>query len=252
VAEHVLRTVDLVKEHRSGAGAQRALAGVTLEIEAGRFVSVMGPSGSGKSTLLHLLAGLDTPTSGEVWFEGCRLSDLTERERTAIRRRRVGFVFQQFNLVPVLTVAENIALPLVIDRVSSARRAHRLDAVLELTRLGQHRGKLPAALSGGEQQRAAIARALITQPAVVFADEPTGSLDTETGVELLSLVRSTQVETGQTIVLVTHDARAASFGDEVIRLSDGAVAARHVVGRDRRGRPRRDVVEVLQDSTLEV
>lgn len=229
--DRVLRTVDLVKEYRSGAGTQQALAGVSLEIEAGRFVSVMGPSGSGKSTLVHLLAGLDTPTSGEVWFEGQRLSELSERGRTAIRRRRVGFVFQQFNLVPVLTVAENVALPLVIDRVPHARRRARVDEVLELVQLGEHRGKLPAMLSGGEHQRAAIARALITRPAVVMADEPTGSLDTETGMELLSLMRSTQVQTGQTIVLVTHDARAASFGDEVIRLRDGAISAHHIVSR---------------------
>lgn len=251
MGDHVLRTVDLVKEYRSGDRMQEALAGVSVDIERGAFVSVMGPSGSGKSTLLHLLAGLDRPTRGEVWFEGRRLSDMSDRERTALRRRRVGFIFQQFNLVPVLTVAENVALPLVIDRVAPSERSRRLEDALELTHLGDHRGKLPGALSGGEQQRAAIARALITKPGVVLADEPTGSLDSQTGVELLSLVRTAQVETGQTIVLVTHDARAASFGDEVILLRDGAVTARHLVGRDRRGRLRADAVQLLERAGIE-
>jgi putative ABC transport system ATP-binding protein len=197
----------------------------------------MGPSGSGKSTLLHLLGGLDEPTSGEVFLEGRPLSGLPDREITLARRGSVGFVFQFFNLVPVLTVAENIALPRVIagDRPEAYRE--RLDAVIAQIGLEDCADKLPSQISGGQQQRTAIARAIFPEPAVVLGDEPTGNLDTRTGRQVLELLKSLQVDHGQTIVIVTHDPRAAAYGDEVIYLEDGKIRSRMQVGgtQTRRG-----------------
>ena len=250
-AEVVLRTVDLSKEYGTGRAAHRALDRVSLDVPAGRFVSVMGPSGSGKSTLLHMLGALDSPTAGEVWFEGSRLGGLSDRERTLVRRRRVGFVFQQFNLVPVLSAEDNIALPLVVDRVAAAERKARLGELLELVGLERQRRQLPAELSGGEQQRVAIARALVMRPAVLLADEPTGNLDTDTGQEILKLIRSAQKELGQTVVMVTHDARAAAVGDEVLRLRDGRIAGSHTLARRRRTAVR-DITALLESEPCEV
>jgi putative ABC transport system ATP-binding protein len=225
-SEPILSARDLVKEYKSNGSSMRALDDVSIDVEPGRFISVMGPSGSGKSTLLHLLGGLDAPTSGEVLLEGRPLSGLDDKEITLARRGSIGFVFQFFNLVPVLTVEENIALPKVIAGEAPATYRERLDAVIERVGLDDCRTKLPSQISGGQQQRTAIARAIFPEPAVVLGDEPTGNLDTRTGRQILELLKSLQAEHGQTIVIVTHDPRAAAYGDEVIYLEDGQIRSR--------------------------
>ena len=229
---------DLVKEYRQGdavrrAGerarwsdrrnAGRALDGVSLAVAPGAFVAVMGPSGSGKSTLLHLLGGLDTPTSGEVVVEGRPLSQLSDRELTLVRRRRIGFVFQFFNLVPVLNVEENIALPATIAGRRPDQYRERVDAVVRLVGLDGQRRQIPAQLSGGEQQRVAIARALFIEPAVLLADEPTGALDTGTGTQILELLRRVRDERGATILMVTNDDAVAGQADRVLQIRDGVL-----------------------------
>jgi putative ABC transport system ATP-binding protein len=201
-----------------------ALAGVDFIVEEGEFVAIMGPSGSGKSTLLHLLGGLDGPTDGEVTLGGKPLSKLNDKEVTLIRRRNVGFVFQFFNLLPTLTAEENIALPLLIDGQNIKKRQEKIDRLLELVGLVDRRHHKPDQLSGGQQQRVAIARAFVTDPAIVLADEPTGNLDSKTGEEILALLRRSCDELGQTIVVVTHDAKAASFADRAVFLMDGSIA----------------------------
>jgi putative ABC transport system ATP-binding protein len=226
VKEIVLAARDLVKEYSTNGSSTRALDGVSLEVPTGMFLSVMGPSGSGKSTLLHLLGGLDTPSSGEVSLGNRSLADLDDKEVTLLRRGSVGFVFQFFNLVPVLTIAENIALPLVIAGRPPDSYRERLDEVIELVGLSARASQLPSQISGGEQQRTAIARAIFPKPSVVLADEPTGNLDTRTGQQILKLLKSLQASTGQTIVIVTHDPRAAAYGDEVIYLEDGKIRSR--------------------------
>lgn len=216
-----VRAEDLVKVYGEGPTAVRALDGVTLDLPAGAFTAVMGPSGSGKSTLLHCLAGLDRPTSGRVAVGGTDLAGLNDRELTRLRRDRVGFVFQQYNLVPTLTARENITLPL--DLAGRAVDGAWLEQVVATLGIGDRLGHHPAALSGGEQQRVAAARALITRPQVVFADEPTGALDSTAGVELLSFLRRAVREFGQTVVMVTHDPVAAGFAERVVFLADGRV-----------------------------
>jgi putative ABC transport system ATP-binding protein len=202
--------------------AVTALDGVTIDLPPRSFTAIMGPSGSGKSTLMHVAAGLDRPTSGDVAFGDIELTHLSERRLTLLRRERIGFVFQAFNLMPSLTVAQNIALPLRLD----GRRARRSELREIAARVGlqdrmRHR---PAQLSGGQQQRVAIARALITRPEVVFADEPTGALDTRTGQGVLGLLRNLVDGDGQTVVMVTHDPVAAAYADRVLLLADGRVA----------------------------
>ncbi|MFC4058742.1 ABC transporter ATP-binding protein [Planomonospora corallina] len=213
---------DVVKVYGRGDTAVRALDGATLSIPAGRFTAVMGPSGSGKSTLMHALAGLDTVDGGQVLIGDTDLGRLSERQRTLLRRERVGFVFQGFNLVPTLTAEENIALPAAL----AGRRADRawigeLVAMLGLADRLRHR---PGELSGGQQQRVAVARALATRPQIVFADEPTGNLDSRAGEALLGFLRHAAHGLGQTIVMVTHDAGAAAYADRVVFLADGRVA----------------------------
>jgi putative ABC transport system ATP-binding protein len=213
---------DVRKAYGRGEGAVVALDGVSAALSAGSFTAIMGPSGSGKSTFLNVAAGLDRPTSGSVALGDADLAQLSERRLTILRRERIGFVFQAFNLLPSLTVAQNIALPLRLD----GRRPRR-SAVREIAarvglekRLRDH----PSQLSGGQQQRVAIARALITRPEVVFADEPTGALDTRTGREVLALLRRVVDEDGHTVVMVTHDPAAAAYADRVMLLADGQVA----------------------------
>jgi putative ABC transport system ATP-binding protein len=219
--EVAVRGHGLAKRYGAGGAAVDALRGVTCELVRGSFTAIMGPSGSGKSTLLHVLAGLDRPTGGWVEIDGVRLDELSDRKLTLLRRRAVGFVFQTFNLLPVLTAEENIALPLRIagEEPERAWLDELVDAVDIRDRL-EHR---PAELSGGQQQRVAIARALIARPAVVFADEPTGNLDSASGREVLQLLRRAVDEYGQTIVMVTHDPSAAAVADRVMFLADGAV-----------------------------
>jgi putative ABC transport system ATP-binding protein len=214
----------LVKEYRRGEVVERVLAGVDLDVRRGSFVSVMGPSGSGKSTLLHLLGGLDRPDAGEVLLDGSPLSSLSDEDRTLLRRGRIGIVYQFFNLVPVLSVDENIALPAVI--AGRRERAYRgkLDEIVELVGLADHRTKRPDELSGGQQQRAAIGRALFVEPAVLLADEPTGNLDFRSGADILALFVEAQRSLGQTIVMVTHDPRSAAHGEEVLLLRGGSMA----------------------------
>nr|WP_253668342.1 ABC transporter ATP-binding protein [Streptoalloteichus tenebrarius] len=216
------RTVELRKVYGRGEAAVHALAGVTLDIHAGRFTAIMGPSGSGKSTLMHCLAGLDAATSGRVLLGDTDLTALGDRQLTTVRRDRVGFVFQAFNLLPQLTALENILLPLEL----AGRRPDQpwLDQIVDVLGLGQRLRHRPSELSGGQQQRVAVARALVTRPDVVFADEPTGNLDSRSGNELLGFLRRSVHDYGQTIVMVTHDPVAASYADRVVLLADGALA----------------------------
>ena len=208
----------LVKTYRQGDEEIRALRGVDISVDRGEFLAITGASGSGKSTLLHILGGLDRPDSGEVWLDGRSLSRLDDEALALIRRRRLGFVLQFFNLLPTLTAAENAAFPLLLDGDDEAlaRASRSLDRVGLADRV-EHR---PSQLSGGEQQRVALARALVTEPAVVLADEPTGNLDSKTGMEILELLKAT-AEAGQTIVMVTHDEKAARVADRIVGLKDG-------------------------------
>lgn len=222
----VLSTLEaraLRKQYQLGEHTVDALAGVDFIVEKGEFVAIMGPSGSGKSTLLHLLGGLDKPSDGEVNLAGKRLSILDDREATLVRRHNVGFVFQFFNLLPTLTAEENVALPLIIDGQNLRQHRARIDAVLQLVGLSDRAHHRPDQLSGGEQQRVSVARALVTQPAIVLADEPTGNLDSKTGMAIMDLLRRSRDELGQTIVVVTHDPRAAAYADRVVFLGDGQI-----------------------------
>lgn len=215
------RAVEVTKVYGEGPAAVRALDGVSVGFERGRFTAIMGPSGSGKSTLLHTMAGLDVPTSGRVFIGDVDLTTLSEKQLTLLRRQKVGFVFQAFNLVPTLSAQENITLPLDIAGRKPDRRW--FDAVVNTIGLRDRLGHRPSELSGGEQQRVAGARALVSRPEIVYADEPTGNLDSKSGHELLEFLRSAVDEHGQTIVMVTHDAAAASFADRIIFLGDGRV-----------------------------
>lgn len=226
VADHTtdgtpaVRAIGLCKTYGEGDAAVEALCGVTLDVARGEYLAVMGPSGSGKSTLMHLLAGLDKPTAGSVFIEGDDVTKMKDKDLTVLRRQRVGFVFQAFNLIPQLTAEENIVLPLMLGRRSANGN---LDALLEQVGLTDRRTHKPTELSGGQQQRVAVARALITDPAVVFADEPTGNLDSHSSDEILALLRKASDERDQTTVMVTHDAHAASYADRVVFLADGAI-----------------------------
>jgi len=214
-----VRAVDVWKTYGSGDAAVTALRNVSVTLGRGRFTAVMGPSGSGKSTLMHCLAGLDTVSKGEVFVGDTRLAGLSDRGLTRLRRDRVGFLFQQFNLMPTLTAVENITLPLAIAgrRPDAAWLAEVVDAV----GLGDRLSHRPSELSGGQQQRVACARALVARPDVVFADEPTGNLDSHSGAEVLGFLRRSVDEFGQTLVMVTHDPHAASYADRVVFLADG-------------------------------
>ena len=211
----------LTKRYGSGEAAVDALDGTSIDLRRGQFTAIMGPSGSGKSTLLHVLAGLDEPTEGTVTIDGIEITKLRERELTRLRRDKIGFIFQTFNLLPTLTAAENMVLPLTIaGRQVDAEWMKRLVDTVELGDRSKHK---PAELSGGQQQRVAVARALMSKPAVVFADEPTGNLDSRTGAEVLRLLRRSADEFGQTIVMVTHDAGAATTADRIVFLQDGRI-----------------------------
>jgi putative ABC transport system ATP-binding protein len=217
----VVTATDLSRRYGEGEAAVDALIGVSLSVGMGELVAVMGPSGSGKSTLMHLLAALDKPTSGTVTIAGEDVGSLSDRGVTLLRRKHIGFVFQFFNLLPMLSAEENVLLPLSIagEKPDPEFFKNLLDRV-GLTQRKNHR---PSELSGGQQQRVAIARALVAQPTVVFADEPTGNLDSRTGTEILELLRSSTTDLGQTMVMVTHDAQAASIADRVLFLADGAI-----------------------------
>ena len=219
----ILQTQNLRKQYEMGEVTVNALRGVDFVVQQGEFVAVMGPSGSGKSTLLHLLGGLDIPSDGEVTLGGRRLAHMSDDEVTIIRRRQVGFIFQFFNLLPTLSAAENVALPLLIDGKRIEEYADRIGALLALVGLDDRAQHHPDQLSGGQQQRVAIARALVTEPAIVLADEPTGNLDRKSGQEVLHLLRRACDERQQTTVMVTHDPFAAAYADRVVFLRDGAI-----------------------------
>ena len=217
----IVHATDLHRTYGEGEATVRALDGVTIDFPRGEFTAVMGASGSGKSTLMHVLAGLDSPTSGSVVVDGTELAGLDDAGLTRLRRDAVGFVFQAFNLLPVLTAEENVVLPLSIaGRKPDREWVDRLIAAVDLTDRRTHR---PAELSGGQQQRVAVARALVTRPAVVFADEPTGNLDSRSSSEVLALLRQAVDEFGQTVVMVTHDPDAAAVADRIVVLADGRV-----------------------------
>jgi putative ABC transport system ATP-binding protein len=232
-ARPILEAHQLTKRYRMGSGEVDALRGVSLSVEAGEFVALMGPSGSGKSTLLQLLGGLDRPTSGDVILEGETISRMSDEAATRLRRDRTGFVFQFFNLIPLLDVTENVALPFTIAGLDpgSGELAERVRDAIELVDLTGKERHRPDQLSAGEQQRVAIARALVTRPALLFADEPTGNLDYATGTEILDALWRSCIERRQTVVLVTHDSKAAAYADRVCVVRDGTILEEIPLGR---------------------
>jgi putative ABC transport system ATP-binding protein len=218
----VVAAHELTRRYGEGDTAVDALRGVSLEVAPKKLTAIMGPSGSGKSTLMHILAALDRPTSGYVTVAGTRLGQLSDTEITKLRRKHIGFVFQFFNLLPMLSAEENVLLPLSI----AGRKPDKaeFDELMDKVGLADRQSHRPSELSGGQQQRVAIARALVTKPTVVFADEPTGNLDSKTGQQILNLLRASVVDYGQTLVMVTHDARVAAIADRVLFLADGEIA----------------------------
>jgi putative ABC transport system ATP-binding protein len=219
----VARTEGVSKHYGTGDATVAALDNVSVGLDRGRFTAIMGPSGSGKSTLLHMLAGLDRPTSGEVYLGDTEISGLSDKALTLLRRDRIGFIFQSFNLLPTMTAAENIVLPM---RIAGRKPdAHWVASIVETVGLTERLGHRPTQLSGGQQQRVAAARALASKPEIVFADEPTGALDSRSGTELLKFLRTAVDELGQTVVMVTHDPTAASYADRVLFLADGHIVA---------------------------
>jgi putative ABC transport system ATP-binding protein len=230
---------DVTRRYGEGETAVDALRGVSVEVSKGRLTAVMGPSGSGKSTLMHILAGLDKPTSGSVTVAGTEITTLKDSELTKLRREHIGFVFQFFNLLPMLSADENIRLPLSIAGTKPDKPFY--DQLIASVGLGDRLSHRPSELSGGQQQRVAIARALVSQPEVVFADEPTGNLDSKTGTEILELLRHSVEEMGQTIVMVTHEARAAAIADRVLYLADG-----HIV-RELAGASQHEIGETMEE-----
>jgi putative ABC transport system ATP-binding protein len=223
-AEHLQKTFG---GSRAGAASVAALDGVDLSVERGEFVAITGASGSGKSTLLHLLGGIARPTAGSVFLEGIDLASLDDDALARVRRRRIGFVFQRYNLLPELTLLENVALPLVLDGIANARSEESAHAALETVGLSQRVGHRPDELSGGEQQRGAIARALVAKPAIVLADEPTGALDSVNSNRVVELLRRLVAEHHQTVILVTHDPGIAAVAGRTIRMRDGRIESDH-------------------------
>lgn len=219
----MVNAVNLTKHYTTDTYEVHALDGVSLSVEEGEFLAVVGTSGSGKTTLLNMLGGLDVPTSGGVWIRGVSLKDMTGEERTVFRRRNIGFVFQQYNLVPALSVYENIVLPLRLDGQQIDEPL--LGEIVSILGLKDKMERLPETLSGGQQQRTAIARALLSKPAVLLADEPTGSLDSATGMEVVGLLRSCAARFHQTVIVVTHQEEVAQAADRIIRMADGKITS---------------------------
>jgi putative ABC transport system ATP-binding protein len=234
----VVSAQDVTRRYGTGETAVDALRGVSLDVPKGQLTAVMGPSGSGKSTLMHILAGLDRPTSGEVTIEGTAISNLNDTELTKLRRKHIGFIFQFFNLLPMLTAEENVLLPISIagEKADEAWT----NELLERIGIADRRSHRPSELSGGQQQRVAIGRALVSRPTIVFADEPTGNLDSNTSEEILTLLRDSVDAYGQTTVMVTHDARAASIADRVLFLNDGLIV------RDQGRSDAHDILTVME------
>ncbi|REK18691.1 MAG: ABC transporter ATP-binding protein [Planctomycetota bacterium] len=220
--EHVIEAHGLTKVYE-GEVAVHAQRGIDLFVPPATFVAIMGPSGSGKSTLLHILGALEPPTDGRLLLEGTEIGKLSDEERTLLRRRRIGFVFQQFNLLPIFTAVENVALPLRLDGVAESEARKRASEALAMVGLEHRENHLPSKISGGEQQRVAVARALVTKPAIILADEPTGNLDSAAGERVIAMLRGLVDEQRQTLVLVTHDPAVASRADRVIHVRDGHI-----------------------------
>jgi putative ABC transport system ATP-binding protein len=238
----VVSATDVERRYGEGDAAVEALRGVSLDVRRGQLTAIMGPSGSGKSTLMHILAGLDRPTAGSVAIDGTDITKLDDNELTRLRRNSIGFIFQFFNLLPMLTAEENMLLPLAI---SGREVDHAFyEELVERVGLGQRRTHRPAELSGGQQQRVAIVRAFVAKPAVVFADEPTGNLDSETSGEILDLIRGSVETYGQTTVMVTHDAQAAAIADRVLFLADGKIV------RDLARSSARDILATMEELTV--
>ena len=225
----LISAVNLKKVYGTGDTAVTALDNVSLQVEPGEFVAIMGPSGCGKSTLLHLLGGLDRPSGGTVTIDGHNLSDLSDNQLTEIRRRHIGFIFQFFNLIPVLDALENAALPVTLDGVRPAEAKKRATEWLEKVGLKERFDHRPDQLSGGQQQRVAVARALVANPALVLADEPTGNLDTRASEEIATLLRQVANDWGRAVIIVTHDPRIAAYADRIIFLKDGAIVDQTVL-----------------------
>ena len=238
----VVTANEITRRYGEGDTAVDALRGVSLDVEQGKLTAVMGPSGSGKSTLMHILAALDRPTGGYVTIAGTRLGELSDTEVTLLRRKHIGFIFQFFNLLPMLTADENIVLPLSL--AGTKPDPAFFDDLLGKVGLKDRRSHRPSELSGGQQQRVAIARALVSRPTVVFADEPTGNLDSKTGGEILELLRSSVQDYGQTLVMVTHDARAAATADRIFFLADGEIV------KELHGADEHEVLTAIEDITL--
>jgi putative ABC transport system ATP-binding protein len=245
---NIIEIKDVIKNYALGNTTVKALRGINLTIEEGDLMTIMGPSGSGKSTLLHLLGGLDQPSDGEVILGGQKLSILNDNQITLARRHNVGFVFQFFNLLPTLSAAENIALPIIIDGKNPRDYDDKLTDLLNLVGLAERRDHKPDQLSGGEQQRVAMARALLTEPAIVLADEPTGNLDSKTGNAIMELLRRSCDELNQATIVVTHDARAAAFADRVVFLQDGNIINEMMLDQESDIADRRHIIMKMMES----
>jgi putative ABC transport system ATP-binding protein len=244
----ILQTIQLTKTYHMGEVEVTALDCVDFSVTRGEFVAIMGPSGSGKSTLLHMLGGLDSPTSGEIMLAGQALAKLGDDQIAKVRRQKVGFIFQFYNLLPTLSAAENVALPLLIDGKPLTAVRSLVDDLLEMVNLADRADHRPDQLSGGQQQRVAIARAFVNQPEIVLADEPTGNLDSRAGATILELLRQACRDMNATIIIVTHDPRAASYADRVIFLKDGKVIHQLENGSD--GVPVQRIAEVMTSLEL--
>ena len=221
----VIRVKDLYKVYRVGDSKVKALNGVDFTIQKGEFCSIVGTSGSGKSTLLNMLAGLEKPTKGQIVIAGEHIEKKSENQLVKFRREHIGFIFQSFNLMPALSAVENVALPLTFQGLDKAKRLEKASQVLDLVGLSKHKNHKPTQMSGGQQQRVGIARALVVNPQIIFADEPTGNLDSHTSAEVMELIRTIIHEQNQTLVMVTHDDHLAGFADRIFRISDGKIVS---------------------------
>lgn len=246
--DNILQTRGLSKQYQMGEVVVEALQGVNFQVQKGEFVAIMGPSGSGKSTLLHLLGGLDSPTDGEISLGGKSLAQLSDDEITIVRRRQIGFIFQFYNLLPTLSAAENVALPLLLDGKRLEDYAGRVENLLEIVGLSDRAKHKPDQLSGGQQQRVAIARAFVNEPKIVLADEPTGNLDSKSGTAVLELLRKTCKDLNATVVMVSHDPRAAAYADRVVFLKDGRIV--HQLDPDEGGFNPEDIMNVMAELEL--